>query len=900
MAGSQKSLGDMIVRIVGDNAEFDGAVDKSQKKLDSFSSSASKIGGNLTKFITLPLVGIGAAAVKTAADMEKTQLSFEVLLGSGEKAKVLLGQLKKFADTTPFEFKDVAQGAKTLLSFGIAAEKILPLTKQLGDIALGDSEKFKSLSLVFGQISSTGRLMGQDLLQLINVGFNPLQEISRKTGESMAELKIRMEKGAISAEEVAGAFQSATEAGGRFFGGTDKLAKSFDGQVSTLVDSATTLARSFGELILPTLKDMVAGVTNVINELNKLDPNVKKTIGTIALFAAAAGPAIFAFSKISGTITLVKTSIESVGVAVKALATLNPAFLWAAGFTIAVGLVAAGLDALEHANERTEQAIAKRFNVTMFDQTKTLKENEAAFFAARKTLFDYMNTVANTERQMAKGIELNQESTNRYYQQKEAISQLKPLVEDFKKKLQEQAKAAKEQEAALKGGAQGLEDNKVKTESLSKAIAFQNQLVALNLISEKDAFAEKIKLRDAEISKIIAGLANEKLSNNEKAIAVARVKELQALNADNQASLDLIKQKEDAITKAQAEKAEATKRAREEVKALTQDSVSGTEERIAALLNEKAELLSFAGTMQERAAIESAYSSKINAVRDADQKKQDERRAKDLQAVQSGLQTAVGVFQNFFGALNQLYQADSAAKIQQLTAQHDAAVALLDTQLQAELAAAGVADKTALESAQEKLSAAVAANDQEAISEAEKAVKKAEIEQAYADKLAAINKAFQKEKADQEYKAAMAQWELNLANAIAGTAVAVVNALQTTPFILGLVLAVAAGVAGAVQIAAVSNAKPKPPQLAAGGVALPKPGGIMANIAEAGQPEVVLPLDRVGEFIDTRGFSGGKSGGGGDTMPVNLVIRLSEKVLYDGIFQATRNKTVLIDAGAVV
>lgn len=37
----------------------------------------------------------------------------------------------------------------------------------LGDISQGNKEKFNSLSLVFGQISSQGKLMGGDLLQLI-------------------------------------------------------------------------------------------------------------------------------------------------------------------------------------------------------------------------------------------------------------------------------------------------------------------------------------------------------------------------------------------------------------------------------------------------------------------------------------------------------------------------------------------------------------------------------------------------------------------------------------------------------------------------------------------------------------------------------------------------------------
>ena len=95
---------------------------------------------------------------------------------------------------------------------------VVPTLKMLGDIAGADQNKLNGLALVFGQIQSTGRLMGQDLLQLINQGFNPLTEISKQTGMSVADLKKAMEKGAISADMVTLAFKSATSAGGLFYG----------------------------------------------------------------------------------------------------------------------------------------------------------------------------------------------------------------------------------------------------------------------------------------------------------------------------------------------------------------------------------------------------------------------------------------------------------------------------------------------------------------------------------------------------------------------------------------------------------------------------------------------------------------------------------------------------------
>ncbi len=121
-------------------------------------------------------------------ELEQSNIKFEVLLGSVEKAKTMLSDLTQYAEKTPYSFDGLQKGAETMFGFGIAEEKIIPNMKMLGDIAMGSDEKLQGLSLVYSQIMATGKLMGQDLLQLINQGFNPLQIISEQTGLSVGDL----------------------------------------------------------------------------------------------------------------------------------------------------------------------------------------------------------------------------------------------------------------------------------------------------------------------------------------------------------------------------------------------------------------------------------------------------------------------------------------------------------------------------------------------------------------------------------------------------------------------------------------------------------------------------------------------------------------------------------------
>ncbi|WP_462295295.1 tape measure protein [Alistipes ihumii] len=192
--------------------------------------------------LTNPIVMAGMAgfkALETGFEREKVQVAFDVLLRGDTKAsEALREEIRQYGMITPYMTADLQEAAKMMLSFGIAQDKIMPNMKALGDIAMGDKNKLNSLTLAFSQMTSAGKLSGEDLLQMINAGFNPLSEISRKTGKSIGVLKDEMSKGKISADMVTQAFYSATQAGGQFYGMTEKMGQTAAGKWSTLLGLA--------------------------------------------------------------------------------------------------------------------------------------------------------------------------------------------------------------------------------------------------------------------------------------------------------------------------------------------------------------------------------------------------------------------------------------------------------------------------------------------------------------------------------------------------------------------------------------------------------------------------------------------------------------------------------------
>ena len=211
------------------------------------------------------LIGAGIGAVsRLGAQAESTAVAFKTLVGDESKAGEMLKEIGDFANHSPFGKMELVEGAQQMLNFGISTEKVLPLMKQLGDISGGNKDRFASLSLVMGQVSSTGYLMGQDLQQFINAGFNPVHELSEMTGKSVADLKDMMSKGQITAENVAQAIAHATGEGGKFHGMMEAKSQTLEGKLSTLQDTVVTSAEELSKGINSPIGELVDQITAII------------------------------------------------------------------------------------------------------------------------------------------------------------------------------------------------------------------------------------------------------------------------------------------------------------------------------------------------------------------------------------------------------------------------------------------------------------------------------------------------------------------------------------------------------------------------------------------------------------------------------------------------------------
>ena len=287
--------GEIAARVTLDTSQLDKDVQRATGKFRQISQSAQQESHNMRD----ALMGIGKAVgvafsaqqaiafvkqvVNVRAEIQALEVSFRTLLGSQQASAELMRQMKEFAAATPLQLGDLAEGAQTMLGFNLDPDEIMPMLKAIGDISMGDAQKFQALTLSFSQMQSVGKLMGQDLLQMINAGFSPLAVMADKTGKSIGELKEEMSAGAISADMVKQAFIDATSEGGQFFGMLSGQGDTVKGALAQLSGAFTDMFNGIGEQSEGIIKGSVKSLQWLVQNyeiLGKIFAGIIATYGT--------------------------------------------------------------------------------------------------------------------------------------------------------------------------------------------------------------------------------------------------------------------------------------------------------------------------------------------------------------------------------------------------------------------------------------------------------------------------------------------------------------------------------------------------------------------------------------------------------------------------------------------
>ena len=291
-----KKQGELNVKIKLSIDSFVKKLNRLDRKVNQFSQDLEKTGKFLTTRFSIPLAAAGVVALKTSAKFERLRVTMDVLTGSAEQGAKSYNELVEVSSKTPFRLEQLSKGFNILLGFGLAADDTMNATRRLGDMVALTGGNLNNVAIAFGQARAEGKVMTRDLRQLINQQIPIIELLEKELGKTSAEIFEMAETSRLGYDVVARAINNATNEGGKFYRGTERLADTLDGVWSTFRDNVDLAAKTFGDSIEKALgvKEVLktmGGVLRVLaNRFKSLDDSTKSWVVRLGVVAIAAGP----------------------------------------------------------------------------------------------------------------------------------------------------------------------------------------------------------------------------------------------------------------------------------------------------------------------------------------------------------------------------------------------------------------------------------------------------------------------------------------------------------------------------------------------------------------------------------------------------------------------------------
>ena len=341
------AIGKLNLKLGVDVSNLDKELGKVERSMSRFGSNMQNIGSTLTQSLTLPIIALGAASLKSFADIEKLQNGLIAIMGSSEEAGIEMEKLRKVAENPGLALPEVVKASASLQSVGMNADAARETIAQFGNAvarAGGGAEQFDGVVLALSQISAVGKVTQEDLNQI----KERLPEFARVMKE---------EFGVVTAEGIRELGISSEEFIKRSVGALGNLERANGGLANTfdnLKDNVGASLAELGKAINETLNleavaaALSAGLQRLVDGFKSLNPETQGFIVKAGLLVAALGPAIFivgklisTFGALIGTTRLIMTTVKNLstvisGAFAKILA--NPAIL---GVTLAIAAVGA-------------------------------------------------------------------------------------------------------------------------------------------------------------------------------------------------------------------------------------------------------------------------------------------------------------------------------------------------------------------------------------------------------------------------------------------------------------------------------------------------------------------------------------------------------------------------------
>ena len=236
---------------------YEQSIAKVKGGVSALGAGLGSVGG-LMKLIsgavaTAGITALGKSILDTTGEVEQYRVTLGTMIGDQEKANKIIHDLDYSPVSDFYGTASAIGGLQGMVTFGMQAEQASDTLTRLGDIAQGNGEAFKSLSLNMGQVFAKGKADATDLKQFVGQGFDVVGEVSKMTGKSRAEI----EKAGVTYEQCASALKHITDEGGKYHGMLKKQSQTLPGLIKQFQSVTAAIKEGIGQNILGDVKSFM-------------------------------------------------------------------------------------------------------------------------------------------------------------------------------------------------------------------------------------------------------------------------------------------------------------------------------------------------------------------------------------------------------------------------------------------------------------------------------------------------------------------------------------------------------------------------------------------------------------------------------------------------------------------
>lgn len=227
--------------------------------------TTDKIGGLFSKIQSMTIGQMKTGGMARALKLEHADFMLNGILKDAQKVKNIMDNaVSPAVDGTAYGLDAAANAASQFVASGIQdIDKLKTALTGISGVAAMSGSSYEEIARIFTKVAASGRMMGDEVMQLSTRGINAQAELAKYLKKTTAEVQEMQKKGQISFELFANAMNDS-------FGEHAKKANdTYEGAMANMKAAMSRIGAEFATPYINNMKDIFNALRETLNDIKK-------------------------------------------------------------------------------------------------------------------------------------------------------------------------------------------------------------------------------------------------------------------------------------------------------------------------------------------------------------------------------------------------------------------------------------------------------------------------------------------------------------------------------------------------------------------------------------------------------------------------------------------------------